>query len=86
MPVPKKIKEIKYMISKVTDKDKRNFKGMPDINLWNIQVKNAKLIESRGTQTLHVDLDPGLYVVTFFGWWTDLGDATHGFLLKVTPN
>ncbi|QYJ89342.1 hypothetical protein [Shewanella halotolerans] len=85
MPLPAKVKYIEYMISKVTPSDLNDYDVGPDTSLWNVPVENVQPIKALGTQSLELELDPGTYVLTFFGWWSGIGDSTHGFIIEVKP-
>lgn len=83
MPIPEKVKHVEYMVSKVTESDMNKYEVGPDTTLWNVPVENVEPINSIGKQSLELQLEPGLYVLTLFAWWFGIGDATHGFLIEV---
>jgi hypothetical protein len=85
MPISDKVKHIEYMVSKVSATDLNDYDSGPNVSLWNISVENVKPIKAAGVQQLKLELQPGLYALTFFGWWSGVGDSTHGFLIEVKP-
>ena len=85
MPIPEKVKYIEYMVTKVSDSDLNESSSAVNASLWNIPVEHVKPIKPTGIQQLELELEPGLYALTFFGWWSGVGDSTHGFLIEVRP-
>ena len=71
-------------LSKLSASDRQTVLSFYDkTTLWNIDVSDVKVIAPLAKQRLTLDLEPGQYLITMFGWWKECGDATHGFLIRV---
>lgn len=82
-PEREQVNHVEYQLRKVSDSDKQEDINSSDKLYWNVPVENVVTMKPSEMDSLIVNVESGLYLLTLFGWWQGIGDATHGFLIEV---
>ncbi len=83
LPITTPPTTVQWALQAVTEQDLLPF-GSAGYRSWNVYpAEFSRALALQHTQTVDLELDPGLYVIRVSVWWEGIGDVMYGFFVHV---